>query len=99
MRATAATATRGASSSPPQRPATVLPGLMLGAILRRPNRLPAKYAPVSAAHMTSSKTSNHHSPAGCERSQASASQANVSTASALTKLRTRYARPGVYEGR
>ena len=37
-------------NAPPIAPSQLLPGLMVGAILRLPNDLPQKYAPISATH-------------------------------------------------
>src|SRR5260363_53419 len=45
-----ANAAASASSIPPSAPSQLFPGLMEGASLCLPNRLPAIYAPLSAAH-------------------------------------------------
>src|SRR6185312_612466 len=53
-----------AQTSAPYTPAQVLPGLMDGASFRPPNRVPAKYAPLSAAITMQAKKITHQAERG-----------------------------------
>src|SRR5205823_13400940 len=52
------------STKPPKTPSHVLPGLIRGASLCRPNKRPVKKAAVSKPQTPSRTVSNHHTPRG-----------------------------------
>src|SRR5688572_17119308 len=57
-----ASATMKPATSPPSTPSQVLFGLTTGASRKRPNRLPAKYAPMSAAQASSTTNTTSSRP-------------------------------------
>src|SRR5688572_23401130 len=77
------------AASAPYTPAIVLPGLIFGASLVVPNRRPAKYAPMSAHHTSTTTNSSQYGPrSGAPCSSTAAAHAGTtasSPASALTE--------------